>query len=107
MSAPPFGLSTLSTQLSTESFKLASPCFVPRLETEIHDAMKRMLIAFAAIALVASRGAESAPETRHAVRVKGTHFTLDGTPFPFTGYSFFNAVFNPTFNQSSAVRREW
>ena len=39
--------------------------------------------------------------------ISGTRFELDGKPFPFTGVSFFNAIYNPTFNASSAVRREW
>ena len=69
--------------------------------------MKKMLIALAALTLIGNGNAGSAPATRHAIRVKGTHFMLDDAPFPFTGYSFFNAIFNPTFNQSPAVRREW
>jgi len=32
---------------------------------------------------------------------------MDGEPFPFTGISFFNAPYNPNFNRSSAVRRQW
>lgn len=39
--------------------------------------------------------------------VSGTRFTLAGRPFPFTGVSFFNAIYNPNFNQDSATRREW
>ncbi|WCJ57850.1 hypothetical protein NXS98_08895 [Fontisphaera persica] len=39
--------------------------------------------------------------------ISGTRFTLDGKPFPFTGVSFFNAIYNPTFNQDSASRRRW
>jgi hypothetical protein len=41
------------------------------------------------------------------ITVSGTRFLLDGKPFPFTGTSFFNAVYNPTFNKSSADRRQW
>ena len=44
---------------------------------------------------------------QHVITVQGTHFLMDGKPFPFTGISFFNAVFNPTFNQSSAERKRW
>ena len=43
----------------------------------------------------------------HVLTVRETRFLLDGEPFPFTGYTFFNAVFNPSFNESSAVRRQW
>jgi hypothetical protein len=43
----------------------------------------------------------------HVLTVQGTRFLMDGKPFPFTGISFFNAIYNPTFNQSSAERRRW
>jgi len=39
--------------------------------------------------------------------ISGTRFNLDGKPFPYTGVSFFNAIYNPTFNKSSGARREW
>lgn len=39
--------------------------------------------------------------------IQGTHFYRDGKPFPFTGVSFFNAIYNPTFNKNSAVRKQW
>jgi hypothetical protein len=39
--------------------------------------------------------------------VSGTRFLLDGKPFPFTGVSFFNAIYNPAFNASSEARTEW
>lgn len=39
--------------------------------------------------------------------ISGTHFLLDGKPFPYTGVSFFNAIYNPTFNKSPEARREW
>ena len=41
------------------------------------------------------------------IAVSGSRFLLDGKPFPFTGVSFFNAVYNPTFNKSSAERKQW
>jgi hypothetical protein len=31
----------------------------------------------------------------------------DGALFPYTGISFFNAVYNPSFNKSSEERRQW
>ena len=43
----------------------------------------------------------------HRIAVAGTHFTLDEKPFPYTGLSFFNAIYNPTFNVSSEARRKW
>lgn len=39
--------------------------------------------------------------------VSGTRFTLDGEDFPFTGLSFFNALYNPAFNADDAARRVW
>lgn len=48
-----------------------------------------------------------APAPRHTLTVSGTTFQLDSQPFPYTGVSFFNALYNPTFNKSSAARREW
>lgn len=39
--------------------------------------------------------------------VSGTRFTLDGKAFPFTGVSFFNAIYNPAFNAPPEQRREW
>lgn len=41
------------------------------------------------------------------ITVSGTRFLLDGKPFPYTGISFFNAVYNPAFNRSSTDRVEW
>jgi hypothetical protein len=38
------------------------------------------------------------------IRVAGTRFVLDGKPFPYTGVSFFNAIYNPAFNRSSEDR---
>ena len=43
----------------------------------------------------------------HRLAVAGTTFTLDEKPFPYTGLSFFNAIYNPTFNSSSKERRKW
>lgn len=41
------------------------------------------------------------------IGVSGTRFLLDGKPFPYTGVSFFNAVYNPAFNKSRAERQRW
>ena len=43
----------------------------------------------------------------HRIAVVGTRFTLDEKPFPYTGLSFFNAIYNPTVNAGSEVRRAW
>ena len=41
------------------------------------------------------------------ITVSGTRFLLDGKPFPYTGVSFFNAIYNPTFNRSTEERVRW
>ncbi len=41
------------------------------------------------------------------IGIDGTRLTLDGEPFPFTGLSFFNAIFNANFNRSPAERLRW
>ena len=45
--------------------------------------------------------------TGHRITVSGTRFFLDNKPFPYTGLSFFNAIYNPNFNASSEARRAW
>jgi len=47
------------------------------------------------------------PEASHRLAIAGTHFTLDEKPFPYTGISFFNDIYNPSFNASSAARIAW
>ncbi|HEV7350835.1 hypothetical protein [Telluribacter sp.] len=39
--------------------------------------------------------------------VQGTEIWKDGKPFPFTGISFFNAIYNPTFNKDRVERKKW
>jgi hypothetical protein len=68
-------------------------------------AKKIVIGGFLALALL--RPLAAAAPARHVLSVQGTHFLMDGEPFPFTGISFFNAVFNPAFNESSAARRQW
>jgi hypothetical protein len=49
-------------------------------------------------------------EERFATRVlaiEGTRLTLDGRPFALQGLSFFNALYNPTFNRDAAGRLRW
>jgi hypothetical protein len=41
------------------------------------------------------------------VGIDGTRLTLDGQPFPFTGLSFFNAIYNPNFNRTPQERLRW
>jgi len=41
------------------------------------------------------------------ITISGTRFLVDGKPFPYTGISFFNAIYNPSFNHSSEARMQW
>ncbi|MEZ5401505.1 MAG: hypothetical protein R2729_17670 [Bryobacteraceae bacterium] len=56
------------------------------------------LILFCAIAALAHAA---------AITTSGARFLLDGKPFPYTGVSFFNAIYNAEFNSSQARRLEW
>jgi hypothetical protein len=50
------------------------------------------------------------PQTQtqtHTLGIEGTSFTLSGEPFAFAGVSFFNAIYNPSFNRSSEDRLAW
>ena len=56
----------------------------------------------------AACGAEEGDKVRgHEITVSGTRFLLNGEPFPYTGVSFFNAIYNPAFNKSSEERTRW
>ena len=51
-------------------------------------------------------------ETIHAqsspvIGIKGTDFTLDGKPFSFIGVSFFNALYNDSFNVCEVEQVKW
>ena len=54
-----------------------------------------------------SSTAPLAAQGKHEITISGSSFLLNGEPFPYTGMSFMNAIYNPTFNKSSRVRREW
>jgi hypothetical protein len=47
------------------------------------------------------------PQSKNTIAVKDLGFTMDGQPFQYTGVSFFNAIYNPTFNSSDEARRTW
>jgi hypothetical protein len=53
--------------------------------------------------LISPAAAQSANE----ITISGTSFQWKGKPFPWTGISFFNAIYNPNFNKSSAERVQW
>jgi hypothetical protein len=61
-----------------------------------------------ALLLLMSLFASSADFTLGAeIAISGTRFQLDGKPFPYTGLSFFNAIYNTNFNASSETRSKW
>jgi hypothetical protein len=60
-----------------------------------------------ALTLALLLAASTAAQPRHEITVSGTTFQLNGKHFPFTGISFFNAIYNPAFNKSSAERVKW
>jgi hypothetical protein len=49
----------------------------------------------------------SAPSSTKTLKITGTHLFLDDAPFFLQGLSFFNAIYNPTFNHSEADRLQW
>lgn len=49
----------------------------------------------------------AAAQSSRAITISGTSFQFDGKPFAWTGISFFNAIYNPNFNKSSAERVQW
>lgn len=57
--------------------------------------------------LCATVVAPVAAQTNSDLIVRGTVITRDGKPFPYTGISFFNAIYNPTFNRDPAERTKW
>jgi hypothetical protein len=61
----------------------------------------------AVLVFVLGAAVQSAAETKHEITVSGACFMLNGAPFPYTGISFYNAIYNPAFNKSSAERRKW
>ncbi len=64
-----------------------------------------MLIIFATAPLAQAQSNPVA--TRHRLAINASHFTLDDRPFPYTGVSFFNAIYNPAFNASAEARLKW
>src|SRR4051812_37367132 len=48
----------------------------------------------------------SKPAT-HVLSINGTRFLLDKQPFPYQGVSFFNALYNESFNKDHKSRADW
>src|SRR5262245_180406 len=45
--------------------------------------------------------------SKHELTISGTRFFVNAEPFPYTGVSFFNAIYNPTFNKNAEERQRW
>jgi hypothetical protein len=65
--------------------------------------MQNTVVVFLVLVLVAPLAAQP----KHEITISGTSFLLNGEPFPYTGISFMNAIYNPAFNKGSPERREW
>jgi len=50
---------------------------------------------------------DSHAQKTNVLKINGTRFELNDQPFDFTGVSFFNALYNPTFNKSDVSRMEF
>ena len=59
------------------------------------------------ISLLRGHAGPGAPPAKHQLTVSGTKFLLNGVPFPYTGVSFFNAIYTTNFNASSEARVRW
>lgn len=46
-------------------------------------------------------------QSGNKITINGTRFEMNGEPFEYTGISFFNTLYNPSFNKSSDSRREY
>lgn len=46
-------------------------------------------------------------QQKNVLTIEGTRFEMNGQHFEYTGISFFNALYNPAFNKSPEIRREW
>jgi hypothetical protein len=69
---------------------------------------RRLLFLFAGLLLIAGGHTSAfAGEASHVLAVSGTRFILDGKPFPYVGLSFFNALYNPTFQRDAKTRQAW
>lgn len=69
---------------------------------------RHFLQAVGAVSLMGGVASAAEPFNYKAeIQVKGTGFLLNQEPFAYTGMSFFNAIFNPSFNKDSATRRKW
>ena len=66
--------------------------------------MKTNVIKLLLVIALGAAGVTRAAESR-VLSIADTRFLLDGQPFPYTGISFFNAIYNPAFNRSAEARK--
>jgi hypothetical protein len=69
--------------------------------------MKNAVLCYRLIWLTASVAALASAQNNPLLTIRDSRFELDSKPFPFTGVTFFNAIYNPAFNRDSATRRRW
>src|SRR5687768_8291394 len=69
--------------------------------------MSRSVILFLRVLFAIGSFAPLCAADSRLLSVSGTRFLLDGQPFPYTGISFFNALYNPEFNRAVESRRQW
>ena len=73
------------------------------LEAQVGKLLPFQMRLLAIFFVLAGFGGAAASE----LTVSGTRFQIDGKPFPYTGVSFFNAIYNTNFNASSEARVVW
>jgi hypothetical protein len=78
----------------------------------VNGTTRRIPVGFAALLLLLAPGPRvqaqtTSPGPNHRLAVDGKRFLLDGKVFPYTGLSFFNAIYNPAFNADSPARLAW
>ncbi len=84
-----------------------------RSMTTCRQSLENLLKAFLALIMFTPMIGHSAdslpnpPVPRHMIAVKGTGFTLDDKPFAYTGLSFFNAIYNSSFNANTDSCLAW
>jgi hypothetical protein len=68
---------------------------------------RALLAAFLLVSRLTAQVQSESPDANHQLGIADSRFTLDDKPFPYTGVSFFNAIYNPAFNVSAEERLKW
>lgn len=77
------------------------------MQASLKQIIVTVAVALVLVSIQSPVRAQSDELVHHEIGVSGTRFLLDGKPFPYTGISFFNAIYNPTFNRNSEERGKW